>query len=281
MECKLENVNIYYEIYGEGYPILMIHGRPVDHRIMKGCMEPIFETRNNYKRIYFDLPGMGKTKSEKWIKGTDDFLKITIEFVENIIPNQNFIIVSESYGGYLARGLINQMQDLIDGVLFLVPLIIPKTSERTLPKPNILIEDANLIANLNPFESEIFKDVSTVLTQKVWERANEEGMSGIKIADNEFVNETRNKGHAFSTDVDKKIKEFAGPTLFLLGRQDSVVGYQDAWKLLEAYPRATFAVLDKAAHILQIEQENLFNSLVNEWLDRVEYFISDKKSSRR
>jgi hypothetical protein len=32
----------------------------------------------------------------------------------------------------------------------------------------------------------------------------------------------------------------------------------------------TFAVLDKAGHDLQIEQEKLFNALVNEWLDRVE-----------
>lgn len=276
MECKLENAKIYYEIYGEGYPILMIHGRPVDHRIMKGCMEPILETRNNYKRIYFDLPGMGKTKSEKWIKNTDDFLKITIDFVEKIIPNQNFIVVSESYGSYLARGLLKKKQDLIDGVLFLVPLIIPSESERTLPNPNILVEDTNLISNLNPFESELFKDVSTVLTQRVWERAKEEGVSGLKIANTEFVNETRKNGYAFSIDVDKEIKEFNKPTLFLLGRQDSVVGYQDAWKLIETYPRATFAVLDKAGHILQIEQENLFNTLVNEWLDRVEHFISKK-----
>jgi len=29
-------------------------------------------------------------------------------------------------------------------------------------------------------------------------------------------------------------------------------------------------VLDRAGHNLQIEQEDLFNALVNEWLDRVE-----------
>ena len=61
--------------------------------------------------------------------------------------------------------------------------------------------------------------------------------------------------------------------LFLLGRQDSVVGYRDAWKIIENYPRATFAILDRAGHILQIEQEELFNSLTNDWLDRVESFL--------
>lgn len=94
----------------------------------------------------------------------------------------------------------------------------------------------------------------------------------------EFLNRIQEKGYAFSFDVDKQIKEFNKPSLFLLGRQDSVVGYQDAWKIIENYPRATFAVLDQAAHIVLIEQEKVFHCLVNEWLDRVEYYISSKNN---
>ncbi len=40
----------------------MIHGMIPDHQVMKGCMESIFQKRNGWKRIYFDLLGMGKTK---------------------------------------------------------------------------------------------------------------------------------------------------------------------------------------------------------------------------
>lgn len=56
------------------------------------------------------------------------------------------------------------------------------------------------------------------------------------------------------------------------GRQDSCVGYKDAWGILEDYPRATFAVLDRSGHNLQLESEELFHSLVKEWLYRVEEF---------
>ena len=275
MECKLENITVYYEIYGAGYPVLMIHGWPVDHRIMKGCMELIFETRPNYKRIYFDLPGMGKTKGEDWIKGTDDYLKIIIEFIEKIIPNEHFIIVGESYGGYLARGLIKKMQNLIDGVLFLVPVITPYGEQRDLPEPIILIKDKNIVSKLSSFEKEIFEDVATVINQKVWERGKEEGLSGIKIANIEFLEKVK-ENYAFSFDVELLNDKFTKPTLFLLGRQDSAVGYRDAWKIIENYPRATFVVLDTAGHILQIEQEELFNTLANDWLNRVEYSL--KKS---
>ncbi|MDU2241011.1 MAG: alpha/beta hydrolase, partial [Paenibacillus sp.] len=52
--------------------------------------------------------------------------------------------------------------------------------------------------------------------------------------------------------------------------QDAAVGYADALRLLEQYPRGTFAVMDRAGHNLQIEQEGAFNALMNEWLDRIE-----------
>lgn len=60
------------------------------------------------------------------------------------------------------------------------------------------------------------------------------------------------------------------PVLLLAGRQDIVVGYQDLLETIEEYPRATFAVLDMAGHNLQIEQPELFQSLVEEWMIRTE-----------
>jgi pimeloyl-ACP methyl ester carboxylesterase len=60
------------------------------------------------------------------------------------------------------------------------------------------------------------------------------------------------------------------PALILAGRQDSWCGYADAWEVLEDYPRATFAVLDRAAHGISDDSPALFRALVADWLDRVE-----------
>ena len=55
----------------------------------------------------------------------------------------------------------------------------------------------------------------------------------------------------------------------VMGRQDSVVGYRGQWQMIENYTRASFVILDKAGHNLQIEQDILFNALVKEWLGRI------------
>jgi len=54
-----------------------------------------------------------------------------------------------------------------------------------------------------------------------------------------------------------------------------VVGYNDAYKIIEKFPRDSFLILDMAGHNLQIEQEGIFQSVVKEWLRRVE--ISNNK----
>jgi pimeloyl-ACP methyl ester carboxylesterase len=78
--------------------------------------------------------------------------------------------------------------------------------------------------------------------------------------------------YAFSFDVDALARPFPAPTLLLTGRQDSGVGYRDAWEILENYPRGTLVVLDRAGHFLALEQKDLFQALVGEWLDRVEEY---------
>ena len=53
-----------------------------------------------------------------------------------------------------------------------------------------------------------------------------------------------------------------------------MVGYADTWRLVEHYPRATFAVLDRAGHALPHEQVTLLIALMAEWLDRVQEYRS-------
>lgn len=102
MKCKLDRCTVYYETRGEGKPFIMLHRGGPDRRSMIGCMEPTLKKRKGWQRIYPDLPGMGKTPAKEWITNSDQMLEIVLDFINAVIPNQQFVLAGNSYGGYLA-----------------------------------------------------------------------------------------------------------------------------------------------------------------------------------
>ncbi len=265
--CKVQQAEIFYEDIGEGTPIIMIHGFSPDHRLMSGCMEPVFENRTGWRRIYLDLPGMGQSKNYNEITSSDEMLNAVVEFIQTIIPDQHYIVVGESYGGYIARGIIHKQEQHILGAAFICPVIKPFAKDRIVGKHQIVKTEEKFLKTLTQSELEDFKTKNVVLNESTWVRYNQEIVSGIRIADIPFLEKVQ-KNYGFSFEVDQSV--FSKPSLFLMGKQDAVVGYMDALALQDKYPRGTFATLDKAGHNLQIEQPQLFNALVREWLARLE-----------
>lgn len=273
MEFQLKNVKIYYEVLGEGKPVVMVHGYFSDHQLMAGCMEPVFQERSGYKRIYIDLPGMGKSGSADWINSSDRMLDVLAALIRKVVPHENFLLAGESYGGYLSRGILYRMRERVDGLLLICPVVVPLSRNRDTPPHIVLVRDDQLLGGLSPEAAKYFDSAAVVQSPSVYERYAAEVVSGLKLADSPFLKHIKNSAYGFSFDVDEKEKAaFSKPVLFLTGRQDACVGYRDAWGILEHYPRATFAVLDLAGHNLQIEQAVLFNTLVKDWLTRTENF---------
>lgn len=201
------------------------------------------------------------------ISNSDEMLKAVASFIDTKISNQPFLIIGESYGGYLTRGIIKLYKEQILGAGFICPMILPDKEKRTLPEHTIVYADNEFLSNLVEEERNDFKSNQVVLDEYNWKRYKQEILSGCNIADTAFLDKIQ-KNYGFSFAIDDVL--FQKPTVFLLGKQDSVVGYQDAFAILGNYPRATFAILDRAGHNLQIEQTKLFTAHMNEWLDRVE-----------
>ncbi|AVK84975.1 2-hydroxy-6-oxo-6-phenylhexa-2,4-dienoate hydrolase [Lysinibacillus sp. B2A1] len=267
--CQVSKANIYYEMIGEGKPIVMLHGFSPDHGLMEGCMEPVFVKRAGWKRIYIDLPGMGETTGYEEINNSDEMLKAVVEVIHSLIPNEPYLLVGESYGGYLVRGIMRDYQEEILGAAFICPLIIPEKQRRTVPEQSIILSDKEFISTLTKQELEDYSSYLVVLDEHHCTRYMNEVVAGQEKADVNFLEKIQ-QNYSFSFPVDEML--FEKPCLFLLGKQDSMVGYKDAFDIIEKFPRASFTILDKAGHNLQIEQANLFNSLMGEWLDRVEEF---------
>jgi pimeloyl-ACP methyl ester carboxylesterase len=272
VDCRIRDLDVYTDMRGEGVPVVMVHGMGVDHRVMKGCMEPVFEARPEaWKRIYFDLPGMGRTKGVDWIECSDDMVDLILQLVDQLIPGKRFLIVGESYGVYLARAIVQQRPKDVDAMLLIGPLVEPDDAKRDLPEDGILRSDGALVEALEDEEREMFDLFVVDQTKRNWIRFRDEMLAGFEASDQAFTAKIRGDrdAYALSYAVDDLADPFDKPSLIVTGRQDCLVGYRDTWSILESYPRCTFVVLDMAGHAMQIEQSRLFNALVHEWLERL------------
>ena len=265
---EVDGVRVHYVEHEPAGPeagtVVLVHGLPVDHRLMTAAFEPVFADRPGWRRLYVDLPGMGRTTAPD-VASTDDVFRILRGVVEALVPEGAYAVVGQSYGGYLARGLVAADPERVAGLAAMVSVVEPRHELRQLPVRQVLAREPALSEQVG-VEALAAEEILVVQTEETWRRSRQEVDPGLAAADPEVV--ARVEAH-YAGSFPVEPVPFDKPALITVGRQDSVTGHRDAWGLLEHYPRATFAVLDRAGHALHIEQRELFETLVREWLDRV------------
>lgn len=265
MHTSIHGMPIYYEQKGEGFPLLCIHGFPEDHRALLGCLEPLAPKLTGYRRIYVDLPGMGRSPANPKIRNADDMLKALHQFICTVIDGEDCLLVGQSYGGYLSMGLACGHRELIKGIFFLCPCTVANRSKRTLPPASAPVNSFTPVDG-NAADYEDFLSMAAVASSSTWTRYKQEILPGLQCADAAFTERYQAEGYALSCEGDFPKISFERPATFLMGRQDNCVGYSDAFRLMDAFPHASFLVVDGAGHNLQIEQPRFFENSFLQWL---------------
>ncbi len=265
MECKIRDVPVHYVEHGGGTPILVLHGSGVDHREMVGAMEPIFSEMPDYRRVYPDLPGMGRTPAPNSIGSSDDVVDLMLGMIDRVIGDRPFLVIGHSSGGYLARAIASRLPDQVTGLAVICPLV---EGLRDIPPHEVVRTAGDSGDVLSPEEQSRFEDYFVVHTPATRRRYHEYVTPAIPRADQAGMERIGERWRLTNRPEDGPT--YTSPTLILTGRQDSSMGYAGQWDLVEHYPRATFAVLDSAGHALPHEQADLVKALVTEWLRRVQ-----------
>ena len=254
---------IDYEIIGEGTPVLVIHGWGISRLTMKAAFEPVFSTLDGYKRYYIDLPGMGDSEHGD-VKDSDDILALLHRFASEIIKDK-FIIIGQSYGGLLTRGFVNKYSEMIRKIILLCPCLIPGVRQGRVEPLTVVEQDDELLSHLTQQQRTDFTMMNVRLTRDVWERYDKFLAPALAKADWDFLNNTLEG--AFSFDPDDLPVPCTIPTLIIAAKQDTEVGYKDQFDLMKLYTDSTYCAVEKAGHNLQIEQPEVFESIVKSWLN--------------
>ncbi|OLT09794.1 haloalkane dehalogenase [Pseudonocardia sp. CNS-139] len=250
-------MTVHHVEHGSGVPLVALHGAGVDHREIEAAVEAIIP-RTGYRRIYPDLPGMGRS-SAKGLTCNDDVAARIADFVGRVAGGPAMLL-GHSYGAYLARGIAARRPDLVAGLALLCPAG-PHTQD--VPGHTVVRHDPDAHAELDTGQQAGFDEYFVVRTRETARRYRDHVVPGAGLVDEDAL------GRIFGGwTLDLGSEPFERPTLIVAGRRDSVVGFADAVGLLTRYPHAALAVVEDAGHALIHERPALLAGLLADWLDR-------------
>jgi pimeloyl-ACP methyl ester carboxylesterase len=112
------------DILGEGLPVLMLHGFPLDRRPLLRAVDHVLEGRPGYRRIHVDLPGFGASPGVHGIDGSAATVDFVLRLIDEVAGDGPLLLVGESWGAYLARAVIARRPLQVAGAAMLVPMTV-------------------------------------------------------------------------------------------------------------------------------------------------------------
>lgn len=122
MFLKKNGISLYYEVQGEGKPMLMIHGAGMDAVFYENTAKILAK---HYKIITYDRRGSSRSTAPK---GTSFDLDVQTEDIKNLLEHlriEKAIFVGASAGAILAHRFLMLYPDMVEKVLLYEPALLP------------------------------------------------------------------------------------------------------------------------------------------------------------
>ncbi|MCB0116693.1 MAG: alpha/beta fold hydrolase [Caldilineaceae bacterium] len=253
-------VNLYYEIYGEGKPLLLIAGAGCDHcfwRFQIDALAPYF------KVVAFDNRGIGLSDKPEGPYSVFEMAEDTARLMEalDIHPAH---VVGHALGGYIAQELALNYPGYVDhlvlaGTSFGGPTAIPVTEEalaHMMPHENIEVGTrSTLIAFTAPgfaeASPELFEELVSYRVDNPTVKASHQAqvLAGVQY------------------DESERIHRLDALTLVITGEHDQIIPPGNASLLASTLPNAEAFILPDVGHIFPIETPELTNQILYEFLN--------------
>lgn len=254
MELDAGGVLIHYVEHGTGRPVLVLHGAGVDHREAEACFEPAFADVDGLRRIYPDLPGMGRTAAPETVRSADDVVDTLLAFADEVTGGVEYLLAGHSAGAYYAQAMAERRPTQVAGLALVCPLL---PGLRDVPEHRV-------VAGSGDLGDDGFRGYFVIQTPELWERYERYVAPAADLVDQAALERIGERWEL----TPRAAPPFAGPTVIVAGRLDSTVGYAAAVDLVDHYPHASMAVVDEAGHALPHERPELLHALLTDWVAR-------------
>jgi len=244
-------VKIYYEIKGQGEPIIFSHGFSLDSRMWR---EQLDYFSLNYQTIAIDARGHGKSGAPRTGYAREDRAK-DILILANELEFDKFHLVGLSMGGGDALCFAIDNQDRLLS-LTLVGTVAAGW------KPRRKLKDYASIAKDTGIETA--KKLYIDLTMSHYEKRNPDLKKKLGQMMNDFSGQPwldPMKGKYPIREDIKLSSRLTNPTLIVVGQHDLLVK-SVAVQLNETVPGSRLEIIKDVGHMVNLEEPKLFNELL-------------------
>lgn len=275
---SLESARIFYEVVGEGEPIIVVHGGPgLDHAYLQPGLDAL-ATRNAL--VYYDQRGSGRSVANLDSAGINlDAFVEDIEALRQALGYERVSLLTHSWGALLGLEYAARHPDAVRGLILMSP-IEPgarfrdqqEARQRAAQTP----EDSTELAALTATEGFAARDPATVSqVYRVLYRQTLRDRARIDELELELADATAKNG----ADVARLLGESMGevdwwdrlptiqvPTLVLHGRYD-LVPVEMSQALAQAMGQGRLAVLE-SGHFPYLEaRDGLLSAISSFFVD--------------
>lgn len=261
-KVKLNNKLFYYEVYGNGDPLLLISGLGSDSSSWAGVVKKFLL---NFKVIIFDNQGTGRSDDMRKPHTIHQMASDTISLLDYLKIKRSHII-GHSMGGYIAQDIAINYPERVN------KLILEGTASVSSRRNNELFFE--FYKNLNAKE-----DFGNWIRKWAYWLFSPRTFTVGRFVEN-FVKGAEKYPYHTSADnfkaqleairlfdVRAKIGLIKAKTLILEGKDDILITPQEAGILAKNIHKSVFKLLDGAAHSIHIENPKLFTDTVLEFLN--------------
>lgn len=254
MEIKINDVLINYEVFGEGAPLLILHG-------WGGSINstaPIWQFfKNKFKVYVLDFPGQGnKSGALKTSWGIPEYSNMVLEFMRKLEINRPNVI-AHSFGGRVTIYLASLYKELFNKIVLVDSAgIKPKTSLKK--KLKICMFKCGKVFLKLTTSKEKYEEKLNNFRKKF-------ASSDYSAIKSDVIRQTFSK--VINLDLSKNLKNIENSVLLMWGEKDLDTPLYMAKIMEKNIKDSGLVVLKGAGHFSYIDRSNEFNIIVNKFLE--------------
>ncbi len=267
VQVGIENgtpVELYYEDFGSGQPVVLIHGWPLSGRSWEKQVPALVE--DGYRVISYDRRGFGRS-SQPWEGYDYDKLTADLNRLLELLDLTEVTLVGFSMGGgEVARYVGRYGTERVGKAVFAAA--VPPYLYKSAANPDGGIDDATLTGFHDGIRADRVAFVDGFVTNFFSVRGRTDLVSeplrleNVRIAAAASPKGTLDCTTAFSTtDFRDDLKAFTIPTLVIHGDSDAIVPFEvSGRRTAEAIPDSKLVLVPDAPHGFNVTHAHTFNS---------------------